>query len=356
MDITITKLNTETNLNLEKLSSLEQELKVLRLYLEDKGISCRNSSDYKRIKTAICRVKKKIDPALHHLSEYSKIPTVYPVQKVQKKKGIKPEKVQKEKGIKPETNSPKGPRKKPILSNLNFITQWELAPVLTAEKANAFIPSQVEDLHAFILENYFLSSEDTESIPVQILAIQFLMYLVERENSNVRITHLKGQVFIDLSNGQNPNIKPPESLKDQVINSLTDMNAWKNIIQIVNKTFGPNNDLRDIKSDASLGDKYFAPISNSTNPLSLDGLGNFLELFKARIEWVSKSSCCKLKIDTLQVQNTQGTVDQISTVNNLRLRESSWLKNHRYLLDWSLPFQPDENFKGIVKYSDVCDV
>jgi hypothetical protein len=148
-------------------------------------------------------------------------------------------------------------------------------------------------------------------------------------------------------------MKPPESLENQVKDSLTNLNAWKDIVQIVNKTVGPNNDLKNISSDASLGDKYFAPISNHTNPLSLDGLGNFLELFKARIEWVSKSSCSKLKINTLQVRNVQGSTDQISTVNNLKLRENSWLKNHPYLLDWFLPFQQDKNFKGIVKFSEV---
>lgn len=245
------------------------------------------------------------------------------------------------------------PKKRPSFSSLNFISQWELAPVLTAQKANKFIPSQVEDLHAFILENYFLSSEDTEPIPVQILAIQFLMYLIERHNSNVRISHLRGQIFVDLSNDEDKKIKPPVSLESQVINSLSDLNAWKDILQIVTKTVGPNSDLKNISSDASLGDKYFAPISNHTNSLSLDGLGNFLELFKARIEWVSKSSCSKLKINSLQIRNVQGTIDQISTLNNLKLKESSWLKNHRFLLGWSLPFQPDKNFKGIVKFNEV---
>lgn len=204
---------------------------------------------------------------------------------------------------------------------------------MTSEKANKFIPSQVEDLHAFILENYFLSSEDTESIQIQILAIQFLVYLIERENSNVRISHLRGQIFAELSDDENRKIKPPKSLEKQVMDSLTGLNAWKNIIQIIAKTVGPNNDLRNISSDASLGDKYFAHISNYTNPLSLDGLGNFLELFKARIEWVSKSFCAKLKMDTLQVRNIQGTIDQISTVSNLKLKENSWLKNHPYLLN-----------------------
>jgi hypothetical protein len=66
-----------------------------------------------------------------------------------------------------------------------------------------------------------------------------------------------------------------KSLEQQIIHSLTDMNGWKDIGQIVNKTFGSNNDLKDIKLDASIGDKYFAPISNFTNPLSLDSLGNF---------------------------------------------------------------------------------
>lgn len=188
-------------------------------------------------------------------------------------------------------------------------------------------------MHAFILENYFLSSEDTESIQIQILAIQFLVYLIERENSNVRISHLRGQIFAELSDDENRKIKPPKSLEKQVMDSLTDLNAWKNIIQIIAKTVGPNNDLRNISSDASLGDKYFAHISNYTNPLSLDGLGNFLELFKARIESVSKSSCAKLKMDTLQIRNIQGTIDQISTVSNLKLKENSWLKNHPYLLN-----------------------
>jgi hypothetical protein len=224
--------------------------------------------------------------------------------------------------------------------NLELIMQWELAPILVDRKINGFIPSQVEDLHAFILENYCLSEEKTKKVPIQILAVQFLVYLIERENSNVRVTNLAGQMpFQEDADGRQ---RPELSLEKMVMDSLLDLNNWKSIHQLVSKSITFNNEIKSLSADSSLGHAYFSQVSNNTNALSLDSLGSFFELFKARIEWISKTLCSKLNSECLLVYNSSGMIDQITVATNLAIREGSWLEGHFYLNEWKLPEEPNK--------------
>jgi hypothetical protein len=225
-------------------------------------------------------------------------------------------------------------KKKPEFNNLEFLMQWELAPVLCDENCSHYVPSQVEDLHSFILQNYVLSEKTNSGIPFYVLAVQFLMYLVERDNCNVRVKNLRNA----------PGIKNPAVLEEQAIFALNNTNGWKEILQLTNKNIGSNQEVNRVDEDSSLANVYFAPISNPTNCLSVDGLGNFGELFRARAEWISKSSCSHMVVESLICQD-KNAYDQVSVIKNLELKKGAWLTCHSYLLNWSLPDHYDQSFK-----------
>ena len=113
------------NFNLEKFLSLQEELKNLKIYLKAEGLSFRNSNDYKRINMAISRIKKKMDQASLEVAES------YIISK-NIQKSI-PNNVQENIQESIPNNIPAVPKERPGFSSLNFISQWELAPVLLPE-------------------------------------------------------------------------------------------------------------------------------------------------------------------------------------------------------------------------------
>jgi hypothetical protein len=335
-----------------KLSLLIQKFQNLKIELKLKKISTNEDQRYNTLSKNISYCKKAIAEC-----ELTVVPIAAPKTKktYSKKKIKKLETIVPIEPIQKIQLSPYLPivYKKPAnveplrFDNLNFIMQWELAPIIISEKCDRFVPAQVEDLHAFILGNYSLSKEETFRIPIQTLLVQFLFYLIERENSSVRIENLSGHSHDEKIT----------SLENLAFECLTDMSAWKRLHHLVNKNLGFNKDIKQVSLDASLADTYLTPVANSTNSLSIDGLGNFLQLFKARIEWVSKSNCTQVKIKDLLLSNKNLTNDQVTVITNLKLKERSWLEGHKFLVDWILPDEvaqreiferPKSKFDGIV--------
>jgi hypothetical protein len=336
----------ETSQNQKLFDELVEKLKELKKTLQDSGIRLKDSKEHVNLKkkVSILRIKmnskKTIIPSAI-ISEGPKITSKRTKINSKKVNLINPIDVQ-------ATNYPvpidpvddSHTKKIQNFKNLELIMQWELAPILVDRKINGFIPLQVEDLHAFILENYCLSEEKTKKVPIQILAVQFLVYLIERENSNVRVTNLAGQMpFQEDADGRQ---RPELSLEKMVMDSLLDLNNWKSIHQLVGKSITFNNEIKSLSADSSLGHAYFSQVSNNTNALSLDSLGSFFELFKARIEWISRTLCSKLSSECLLVYNSSGMIDQITVATNLAIREGSWLEGHFYLNEWKLPEEPNK--------------
>jgi hypothetical protein len=316
----------------QKLSLLTEKFQDLKIELKLKNITTREDQRYNTLSKNISNCKKAIAECELTVVPIAspKVKKIYSKKKTKKIKPIVPiEPIQK---VHPSPYLPiiykKPANVEPLrFDNLNFIMQWELAPIIVSEKCNRFVPGQVEDLHAFILGNYSLSKEDTFKIPIQTLLVQFLFYLIERENSSVRIENLS-----DHSHSEK-NI----SLEGLALECLTDMNAWKRVHHLVNKNLGFNKDIKQVSLDASLADTYLTPVVNSTNSLSIDGLGNFLQLFKARIEWVSKSNCTQVKIKDLLLGSKNFMNDQVTVITNLKLKQCSWLEGHKFLVNWVLP-------------------
>lgn len=137
--------------HIEKYISLQEELKILKIYLKAEGLSCRKSKDYKHIHQAIFRLAKNMSPAYlkvaesYHPKNTSKnnsstnivkntSPSVSYEQKLAEKIESKSQKNSpnviekiKSKVIEEEIFIPgtitEIPKKRPGFSNLNFISQ-----------------------------------------------------------------------------------------------------------------------------------------------------------------------------------------------------------------------------------------
>jgi hypothetical protein len=180
----------------EKILSLREALKssfkIQKLTL--KTCSEENRKEYFRLSMAMRRLKsKQVITQVASPTKNKKIDKSIQALPAKKKNKKNNKNTPNKSSNVIEENSPLVlTKEKKIFKNLEFLMQWELAPVLADENCCHFIPSQVEDLHAFIIQNYVLSDDkNCEKIPLQVLAVQFLIYLVERENCNVRVTGLK---------------------------------------------------------------------------------------------------------------------------------------------------------------------